>query len=87
MNGQIEKAKKAFNKADGYALNGQYDKAIEHYKKALEINIKELGENDPSVAGIYNSLGLAYYSKGERENADACFQKAKSIDEHNNIIT
>jgi hypothetical protein len=41
-----------------YSQQGKLDKAIEFGDKALAIKIKELGEEHPSVAAIYNNLGL-----------------------------
>jgi hypothetical protein len=40
-----------------YQGQGKLDKAIEFGEKALDIKIKVLGEEHPSVAMSYNNLG------------------------------
>ena len=60
-------------------------KALELYKKAEELYIKELEEDDDRLAGLYNNMALAYVSAGSlREGksfreADMCFKKALII--------
>ncbi|MBU4343974.1 MAG: tetratricopeptide repeat protein [Desulfobacteraceae bacterium] len=74
-----------------YDSKGEYDRAIEYYQKALEIGIKKLGPEHPSVATRYNNIGLAYNSKGEYDRAIEYLQKALKIDikklgpEHPNV--
>lgn len=58
---------------------GEYDKAINHFKKALDIKIQALGEKHPSVADTYGNLGIAYGSKGEYDKAINYFEKALDI--------
>jgi len=45
---------------------GRYEKAIEYYKKSLEI--KE-AKNDPKREGIYDILGNAYCQQGQYDDA------------------
>jgi tetratricopeptide (TPR) repeat protein len=49
----------------GLALKkaAQYDKALEYYRKALAIDLKQLGPGHPSVATSYNNMALVYYAK------------------------
>ena len=39
---------------------GEYDKALEHYQKALAIQLKQLGPEHPSVATSYNNIGAVH---------------------------
>ena len=59
---------------------GNYDKAIDYYEKALQINMKALGENHIEVATNYNNLGSAWQSKGDYDKAIDYFEKALQID-------
>ncbi len=59
---------------------GEYDKANEYYKKALQIDLKVLGENHPNVAREYNNLGWTWASKGEYDKAIEYYKKALQID-------
>ena len=36
---------------------GEYDKALEHYKKALAIDLKQLGPEHPDLASTYGNIG------------------------------
>ncbi len=52
----------------GYFFGQQdYPKAIEHYKKATELN--------PKFAPVYNILGYAYRQNGDFTNAEQAFKK------------
>ena len=62
-----------------FYYKGDYDKAIEYYKKALKIRLKVLGEEHPSTAATYNNLGMAYHSKGDYDKAIEFFEKALNI--------
>jgi tetratricopeptide (TPR) repeat protein len=46
-------------------FKGEYDKAIDYYEKALQINLNAFGGQHPNVATGYNDLGAAWYSKGD----------------------
>ena len=41
-----------------YKLLGQYDKAIEFHQKALDIDIRIVGEIHPNIAIYYNNMHL-----------------------------
>ena len=64
-----------------YYNKGEYDKAIELYRKALEIKEKVLGKEHPSTATSYNNIGLAYYNKGKYDKAMEFYRKAEKIRE------
>ena len=48
--------------------NGQYDEAVEQFKKALEI--------DPESANAYRGLGRAYFKSGDKQKASEAFHEA-----------
>lgn len=56
---------------------GQYDKAIEHYEKAMASDLKTFGPEHPNVATVWNNLGLAWASKGETNKAIGYYEKAR----------
>lgn len=61
---------------------GNIDKAIEEYKKALKV----YDDN----AYLYNNMGISYYKKGDFEKALECYKKSIKISPnfaivHNNI--
>ena len=43
---------------------GEYDKALEHYQKALAIQLKQLGPEHPYVARSYNNIGAVHDKQG-----------------------
>lgn len=51
-----------------YKQRGETDKAIEFYKKAIEI--------DPKKAKSYNNLGTIYAEEGKFDDAEYCFKKS-----------
>ena len=67
------------NLGTSYYSLGNYNKAIEYYKKALEIRINTLDENHPDVASSYNNLGAAYNGLGDYNKAIYFFEKALEI--------
>lgn len=48
--------------------NGDYDKAILHYRALLDNNIKR--------PDVYNNMGVAYLLSGDKEKGIECFKKA-----------
>jgi tetratricopeptide (TPR) repeat protein len=58
---------------------GEYDRAIGYYKKALEVGLKKLGPDHPAVATYYNNIGAAYAHKGEYDQAIGYFKAALEI--------
>jgi tetratricopeptide (TPR) repeat protein len=51
--------------------NGQYEKALELFRKTIEI--------DPAMTEAYNNLGLTYTEINEEEKATEAFKKAISL--------
>jgi len=62
-----------------YRSNGDYDRAIEYYQKALKIDLKQLGPDHPNVATRYNNLGVAFDNKGDHDRAIEYYQKSLKI--------
>ena len=50
--------------AEAYYNERNYDLALEHYKKLLDIKEKVLGKEHPDTATIYNNIAQAYNEKG-----------------------
>jgi tetratricopeptide (TPR) repeat protein len=48
-----------------------YDKAVESYRKAIDLR--------PDHYGYYNNLGLALYHGGKKDEADLVFRKSLAI--------
>ena len=69
---------KLFNNMAGiYIRTLDYDRAIEYYKTALELN-----DNDVNIiiaSSLYNNLGICYMEKFEPDQAFHYFQKALAI--------
>jgi tetratricopeptide (TPR) repeat protein len=57
-----------YNQGNAYEKNGEYDKAISAYNKAININ--------PKYALAYNNRGLAYNYKGRYNKSISDFNKA-----------
>jgi tetratricopeptide (TPR) repeat protein len=58
---------------------GDYEKAIEYYEKALEIEQKTLPPNHPDLATSYNNIGLVYMNMGEYSKALFFYEQALEI--------
>ena len=65
----------------GYAKDdqGEYEKAIEYYEKALEICHKNPTSNQTDLATTYNNIGSAYYNMEEYSKALSFYEKALEI--------
>jgi Flp pilus assembly protein TadD len=63
----------------GLALHSKkkYEKASEHYAKALEANGRD--------ARACNNLGVAHQAKGELEKATECYKKAYELDQNHPV--
>ncbi len=72
LEGEEDEFTKHFNAGIRFALRKYYDKAIEEYNKALELN--------PNVSELHNNLGYAYLDKGEIEQAIMEQKKALDLD-------
>ena len=62
-----------------YDSKGEYDTALEYYKKSLDIYIATIGPNHPDTASTYTTMGQAYYSKGEYDTALEYYKKDLDI--------
>ena len=59
---------------------GDYEKALWYYEKALEILEKIVPPNNPLFATSYNNIGMVYDSMGEYSKALLFCEKALEID-------
>ena len=65
-----------------YKDQGNYDEALEFYRKALEIVEKVLGMEHPSTATTYNNIAGVYQAMGKNDIASEYRQKALVIHEN-----
>jgi len=68
----VDETTKWFQGGNNAGDKKEYDKAIECYQKAIEI--------DPDYGGAYKGMGTAYFYKENYEKAIECYQKAVDID-------
>ena len=59
--------------------DGDYNKALEYYNKALDIQKQILGEKDPDTVASYISIGRIYYVLGSYNKALEYYNKALDI--------
>lgn len=57
-----------------FSDKGDFEKSLDHYKKALSLDEK-FGDIK-GVAADYNNIGLLYYNRGDLEKARNCYQNA-----------
>jgi len=74
------------NTAGVYSDLGKFNLAINYYKKAIEILIKSLGNNNFRVAGLYNNLSLTYEEIGNLKKAIYYNSKALNIAKKQNRL-
>ena len=58
---------------------GEYDKALEHFQKALAIDLKQLGPEHPDVAASYHNMAYVYKAKKDLAKAKEYWEKAYAI--------
>ncbi|MDR0736396.1 MAG: tetratricopeptide repeat protein, partial [Zoogloeaceae bacterium] len=58
---------------------GDYNEALEWYRKALDIKEKVLGKDHPDTATTYNNIALVYKAQGEYGKALEEYRKALDI--------
>ena len=64
------------NMAGVYKAQGEYEKALEYYGKALAIRERVLGTDHPDTAATYNNMALVFRAQGEYEKALEYYGKA-----------
>lgn len=62
-----------------YHAQGQYASAEPHYRRALAVSEKTLGQNHPEVASILNSLAELYSAQGRYTAAEPLYRRALEI--------
>ena len=75
LNVRSETAVERLNSGRNYFEEGEYDKAIAQFKKALEL--------EPGDADIHFVLGFAYHMSARLEEAIAQYKKVISLDPDN----
>ena len=82
----LREAKKYFDEGLEHYNKGEYEKALQYYKKALTVFEKVLGIEDSDTLATYNNIAGVYQAKGEYEKALEYYKKAfdaKSKNEKN----
>ncbi|CAF3845736.1 unnamed protein product [Didymodactylos carnosus] len=62
-----------------YNAMGDYSKALDYYEKTLELDLKTLGPNHPSVATTYNNIGGVYNAMGDYSKALDYYEKTLEL--------
>jgi tetratricopeptide (TPR) repeat protein len=62
-----------------FRKQGADARALEHYKRALSIEVGTLGERHAEVAGTLHNMGLVFHTMGEYVRALKKFERALSI--------
>ena len=57
----------------------RFDKALDFFKRCLDIQLKTLGREHPSVANSHNNIGLIWSKKGEYQKALEFYQSCLDI--------
>lgn len=58
---------------------GDFDKSLEYFEKALEKKLELLDTDNPSLANTYTCCGVAYLRKNELQRALSSYEKALNI--------
>ena len=67
------------NMAMVYTDQGEYEKALEYYGKALSIRERVLGTEHPATATTYNNMAVVFRAQGDYEKALEYFKKARDV--------
>jgi tetratricopeptide (TPR) repeat protein len=58
-----------------YNRKGEHNRALECFKKSLQIRLKSVGENHPDTANTYNNIGGSHQNKREYNKTNEYFKK------------
>jgi tetratricopeptide (TPR) repeat protein len=73
-----------FNLGVAYASTGEYETAVQHYKKAIKIQEEKLPSGNLCVIDIHNQIAAAYVKLKKFIEAQQHLKKCESIYENNN---
>ena len=60
-----------------YDALGEYDSALQHFKKSLNVQLSMYGYTDhPDIARSYNGMANVYHSQGNHTKALQCYEKS-----------
>eukprot|EP00911_Craspedida_sp_UC1_P001211 UC1_evm1s913 len=62
-----------------YESQGEYAKALKHYKRSLKIRLATVGDNDPSTARTYANMAGEYQSLGTYAKALEYYERSLKI--------
>jgi len=65
--------------ANVYDSQGNYEKALEYYGKALTIKLASLGDKHPSTAQTWFNIGLVYENRKMYADALGYYRKAHTV--------
>lgn len=66
------------------AEEGKFEEAIPYYRRALEMGLRKLGQDNLKIAGISMRLGIALQNTGQHKEAERLFRRALEIREAHN---
>jgi tetratricopeptide (TPR) repeat protein len=75
----LDEANTCCNIANVYNSQGKYDQALEYYQKDLEITVRLVGLDHPSVATSKYNVASAYEKQGKLEEARQLFLECEQI--------
>jgi CHAT domain-containing protein/Tfp pilus assembly protein PilF len=78
---RLERAQAAFDKGQRLKDQWQYEKAVPHVERALELREAVLGGGHPEVASCLDLLGLLHRLMGDHARAEPLLQRALAIRE------
>jgi tetratricopeptide (TPR) repeat protein len=62
-------------------VRGEYDDALQRFRRALDIKQTILGENHPAVANTINSIGVVLYNQSGADDGLEYFRRSLSIEQ------
>ncbi len=64
-----------------YQSLGNYDRAAEQFRAALDLRLEHEADDPERLAWSYNNMGLVHYTRGEFTEAVDCFRKSVELDQ------